>query len=92
MLEKVMDKSLRKVVTIGVPSLVFSQKREQSMQCFFFRQVQEKVLEKREKLFFAFLDLEKAYDRVLREVVYLCMRRREIQEKFVRMFKQHLRR
>ena len=33
----------------------------------------------------AFLDLEKAYDRVPREVVYWCLRRKRVPEQMVRM-------
>ena len=35
---------------------------------FMVRQLQKKFLEKRKDLFFAFVDLEKAFDRVPREV------------------------
>ena len=36
---------------------------------FMVRQLQEKFLEMRKDLLFAFVDLEKAFDRVTREVV-----------------------
>ena len=36
---------------------------------FIARQLQERYLEKKKKLFFAFVDLEKAFDQVPREVV-----------------------
>ena len=41
---------------------------------FMVRQLQEKFLEKRKDLFFAFVDLEKAFDRVPREVVRWALR------------------
>ena len=52
---------------------------------FILRQVQEKILEKRGKVFVAFLDLEKAYDRVPREVVYWCLQRKGVPEGLVRL-------
>ena len=36
---------------------------------FILRQLQEKYLAKNRKLYFAFVDLEKAFDRVLRKVI-----------------------
>ena len=41
---------------------------------FILRQLQEKFLEKKLQLYFAFIDLEKAFDRVPREVIWWAMR------------------
>ena len=54
---------------------------------FIFRQVQESLGKEGEKLFAAFLDLEKICDRIPREVVYWCMRKRGTPEKLVRIVK-----
>ena len=44
------------------------------------RQLQEKFLEKRKDLLFAFVDLEKAFDRVPREVVIWVLRQLGVEE------------
>ena len=41
---------------------------------FIVRQLQEKYLEKKTELWMAFIDLKKAFDRVLREVIWLALR------------------
>ena len=46
----------------------------------FGRKLQEKFLEKRKDLFFAFVDLEKAFDRVPREVVRWALRQLGVEE------------
>ena len=63
----------------------YSKERGTTGAIFILRQVQEKMLEKKKKVYVAFLDLEKAYDRVPREVVYWCLRRKGVPEQMVRM-------
>ena len=47
---------------------------------FILRQLQEKYLAKRKNLYFAFVDLEKAFDRVPRDVVWWAMRKLALDE------------
>ena len=47
---------------------------------FMVRQLQKKFLEKRKDLFFAFVDLERAFDRVPREVVRWALRQLGVEE------------
>ena len=52
---------------------------------FILRQLQEKYREKKKKLYHVFVDLEKAFDRVPREVIEWALRRQRVPEKLVRM-------
>ena len=74
-LEKVQDRRLREIIQIHGTQYGFQPGKGTMDSIFIIRQLQEKVLEKRGKLFLAFLDLEKAYDRAPRDVVYSCLRR-----------------
>ena len=47
---------------------------------FMVRQLQEKFLKKRKDLFFTFVDLDKAFDRVPREVVRWALRQLGVEE------------
>ena len=47
---------------------------------FIARQLQEKFMEKRKDLFYAFVDLEKAFDRVPRDVVRWALRQLGVEE------------
>ena len=51
---------------------------------FILRQLQEKHLAKNKKLYFAFVDLEKAFDRVPRKVIWWAMGKLGIEEWIVR--------
>ena len=44
---------------------------------FILRQVQEKHIEKKKELFHAFVDLQKAFDRVPREIIRWALRRQK---------------
>ena len=51
---------------------------------FFMRQVQEKHQSKKKKLYYAFVDLEKAFERVPREVVKWALRKLGVYEWLIR--------
>ena len=52
---------------------------------FIVRQLQEKFLDKKKELWMAFVDLEKAFDRVPREVVWWALRKLGVEEWLVRV-------
>ena len=52
---------------------------------FIVRQLVNKRIDGNLAVFCGFVDLEKAYDRVPREVLYRCLRRKGVSEKLVRM-------
>ena len=52
---------------------------------FILRQMQEKYAGRNRELYFVFVDLEKAFDRVPREVVWWALRRLEVEEWLVRV-------
>ena len=64
-----MEKRLRWKVKIDDMQFGFVPGKGTVDAIFLVRQLQEKFLEKRKDLFFAFVDLEKTFDRVPREVV-----------------------
>ena len=50
---------------------------------FVLSRLSEKFRAKNEKLFYIFVDLERAFDRVLREVICFALRRKGVPEYFV---------
>jgi hypothetical protein len=50
---------------------------------FMMRMLQEKYDRKKKKLYMCFVDLEKAFDRVPREVIRWALRKKGVNEKFV---------
>lgn len=85
--ERVIERRLRQQVTIHDNQFGFMKGRGTTDAIFIMRQVQEKVLEGNSKRYWTFVDLEKAFDRVPREVLYWSLRKKGVTEKTVRIIK-----
>ena len=81
--EKVLEKSLGKFVMIDDVQLGFMPGKGTIVVVFILRRIQEKYLAKQKKLYMCFVDQEKAFDRVPREVVEWAMRKKCIPEPLV---------
>ena len=68
-IERVIEKIIRKRISIDDMQFGFMPGRGTTDAIFILRQLQEKHLAKNKKLYFAFVDLEKAFDHVPRKVM-----------------------
>ena len=83
-MERVIEKIIRERISIDDMQFGFMPGRGTTDAIFILRQLQEKHLAKNKKLYFAFVDLEKAFDRVPRKVIWWAMRKLGIEEWIVR--------
>jgi hypothetical protein len=73
-LERMIEGRVRKIVKIDSMQFRFMAGRGTTDAIFIVRQLQEKYLTKNKELWMAFVDLEWAFDRVPREVVWWSLR------------------
>ena len=85
--ERVFERRLREKVVIDNMQFGFQPGRGTTDAIFIVRQVQEKFLAKGKELWMAFVDLEKAFDRVPREVLWWALRRAGVEEWIVSVIK-----
>ena len=78
--ERIIGQEIRKVVHISDMQFGFMPEKGTLDTIFIARQLQEKYLGKKKNLYFTFVDLEKAFDRVPRDVVRWVMRKLNIDE------------
>ena len=67
--EHVIERRLRSTVQIDAMQFGFRPRKGTTDAIFVVRQLQEKYMEKKKELLMAIVDLEKAFDRVPREVL-----------------------
>jgi len=84
-LERVIERRVRDKVQINGMQFGFRSGRGTTDAIFIVRQMQERFLAKKQEVWMAFVDLEKAFDRVPREVVWWALRKLRVDEWLVRV-------
>jgi hypothetical protein len=83
--ERVIEKRIRDRVTLDQMQFGFQPGKGTMDAIFIVRQLQEKYLCKNKELWMAFVDLEKAFDRVPREVLWWSLRQVKVDEWLVKV-------
>ena len=79
-LERIMEKRIRDTINIDQMQFGFVRGKGTTYAIFILRQMQEKFLAKKKNLYLEFVDLEKAFDRVPRDVIWWAMRKLGVEE------------
>ena len=82
--ERVIQQKIREMVDVDAVQSGFLPVKGTADVIFIAHQVEERYLEKKKKLSFAFLDLEKAFDQVPRKVVKWAMKKLGVDECLIR--------
>ena len=82
--ERVLEKRIRCQVSIDNMQFSFIPGKGTTNAIFIMRQVQEKHKAKKKKLYYAFVDFEKAFDRIPREVMIWASRKLCVDEWLIR--------
>ena len=86
-LERTVEKHIREIIPVDEMQFGFMPGVGTTDAIFIMRQLQEKYLAKRRNLCLAFVDLEKAFDRVPRKVIWWTMRVVKIPEWIITLVK-----
>ena len=84
-LERIIDSVIRGMVSIDDSQFGFVPGRGTTDAIFVVRQLQEKFQAANKRLYMAFVDLEKAFDRVPRKVIWWAMRKLGVEEWVIRL-------
>ena len=81
--ERLIETRLRQITSIDNTQYGFRPGKYTTEHIFILRIIQEKYREMNKKLHMVFIDLEKAYDRVHRKLIWRCLRKKDVPEGYV---------
>ena len=83
--ERIIEARLREIVKIRDNQFGFRPGMSTTEPVFALRQLQEKCRKKNKDLHIAFVDLEKAFDRIPRYLIWWCLRKKGVPEAYVQI-------
>ena len=83
--ERIIEARLREIVFIRDNQFGFRPGMSTTEPVFALRQLQEKCREKNTDLHMVFVDLEKAFDRIPRDLIWWCLRKKGVPEEYVKI-------
>jgi len=85
--ERIIESRLRDIVTIKKNQYRFQKGKSTTEPIFCLRTIQEKFREHNQNLHMVFVDLGKAYDTIPRELIWDCLRKKNVPEQYIDIIK-----
>ena len=85
--ERVMEHRLRAIMRVSMNQFGFMPGRSTMEAIFLIKQVMERYREKKKNLHMVFIDLEKAYDKIPRNVMWWALDKNKVPTKYVELNK-----
>ena len=83
--ERIIEARLKEIVNIRDNQFGFRPGMSTTQPVFALRQLQEKCREKNKDLHMVFVDLEKAFDRIPRDLIWWCLRKKGVPEEYAKI-------